>query len=171
MSSLPPGVPPAAPPGSFVKLPKSPALALILSGIFPGVGQIYVGEPAKAFVFFFAFVGCIYGVTEGVVFPFAFLIPFVYLFGVIDAYRAADGANARFLGAASDQREDLAESPWWGGGLVLLGFLLLLNNLGWLRLADLGRFWPVILIVAGVLFLYSSLRKRSGTGDGSGAAL
>jgi TM2 domain-containing membrane protein YozV len=167
MSSVPPGLPPAAPQGTYVKLPKSSILAVVLSFLFPGVGQIYVGQPAKAFVFFFAFVGCIYGVTEGVVFPFAFLIPFVYFFCLIDAYRGAEEVNARFLGAAPEQREEKSESPWWGGGLALLGLVLLFNNLGWLKLAELGRFWPLILIVAGILFLYSSLRKRGNGAAGS----
>jgi TM2 domain-containing membrane protein YozV len=166
MSSLPPVVPAAAPPGPYVRLPKSPVLAVFLSFILPGVGQIYVAQPAKAFVFFFSFVGCIYGAAEGVVFPFAFLIPFVYLFCLIDAYRSAEEANARFLGAPSELSAQTAESPWWGAGLGLLGLVLLLNNLGWLKLASLGRLWPLLLIVAGLLFLYSSLSKRNGAGDG-----
>ncbi len=165
MSSLPPAVPPAAPPGAYVRLPKSSFLAVFLSFILPGVGQIYVGQPAKAFVFFFSFVGCIYGTAEGAVFPFAFLIPFVYLFCLIDAYRSAEEANARFLGAPSEVGAQTSESPWWGVGLGLLGLVLLLNNLGWLKLAALGRFWPALLIVAGLCFLYSSLRKRDSAGD------
>ena len=165
MSSTPPGLPSAAPQGTFVKLPKSSILAVVLSFLFPGLGQIYVGQPAKAFVFFFAFVGSIYAVTQGNVFPFAFLIPFVYFFGLIDAYRSAEDANARYLGAASDERGARAESPWWGAGLVVLGLFLLLSTLGWINIADLGRFWPLILIVLGGLFLYSSLRKRGNGGE------
>ena len=38
--------------------PKSPILALVLS-LFPGIGQIYNGQPAKAMVFFFAWAGSI----------------------------------------------------------------------------------------------------------------
>ncbi len=165
MSSLPPAVPPGTPPGPYVRLPKSSFLAVFLSFILPGVGQIYNGQPAKAFVFFFSFVGCIYGTAQGAVFPFAFLIPFVYLFCLIDAYRNAEEANARFLGTSSEVSPQASESPWWGLGLGLLGLVLLLNNLGWLRLAALGRFWPALLILAGLFFLYSSLRKRNGAGD------
>ncbi len=169
MSSLPPAVPPATPPAPYARVPKSAVLAVFLSFILPGVGQIYVGQPAKAFVFFFSFVGCIYGTTEGAVFPFAFLIPFVYLFCLIDAYRGAEEVNARFLGSGPERRDELAESPWWGVGLILLGGVLLLNNVGWLRLADFVRFWPLILILFGAGFVYSSLRRRKeGNGSGSG---
>jgi hypothetical protein len=38
--------------------------------------------------------------------------------------------------------------------------LLLLNNLGWLRLAEFQRFWPALLVVAGVLFVRGSLARR-----------
>jgi cell wall-active antibiotic response 4TMS protein YvqF len=41
-----------------------------------------------------------------------------------------------------------------------MGLLLLLNNLGWLRLAALARYWPLALIVAGGVFLYQSLNRR-----------
>ena len=38
--------------------------------------------------------------------------------------------------------------------------LLLLNNLGWLDLERLQRYWPILLIVAGGYFIYSSFQKR-----------
>jgi hypothetical protein len=37
-----------------------------------------------------------------------------------------------------------------------------MNNLGWLRLADFARYWPVILVVAGGAFLYTSIQRRRG---------
>jgi hypothetical protein len=48
---------------------------------------------------------------------------------------------------------------------MTLGLVFLLNNLGWLRLAALGRFWPLILILAGGAFLAGSIRKRRNGGD------
>ena len=67
------------------RLPKNPWVALVLSFVFPGLGQIYNGQPAKALVFFFAFVGAIYGAAADRALPFAFLIPFVYLYNLVDA--------------------------------------------------------------------------------------
>src|SRR4030042_1792546 len=143
MSSIPPSAPqiPEPSPGVYVKLPKSSILAVFLSMLFPGLGQIYVGQSAKAFLFFFAFVGCIYASAEGAPFPFAFLIPFVWIYAAIDAYRGAEAINARFLGSAPERREEEAvESPWWGGGLIALGLVLLFNNMGWIRLAEFYRY-------------------------------
>jgi len=49
-----------------------------------------------------------------------------------------------------------------------VGLLLLLNNLGWLRLASMQRYWPLVLIAAGGVFLYGSVQraKREGGSDG-----
>jgi TM2 domain-containing membrane protein YozV len=151
---------PAATPAPVVpKLPKNPWLALGLS-LFPGLGQVYNGQPAKAFVFFAAWVGSIYGAAEIDPFPFAFMIPFVYLYNLIDAFRTASLINARALGGLPAPEEEAFESPLWGASLLVLGLLLLLNNLGWLHLAALARYWPVALIVAGAAFLYGSIQRR-----------
>jgi TM2 domain-containing membrane protein YozV len=166
-----PGAPPALPPGTapYVRLPKSPGLAAFLS-LFPGLGQVYNGRIARAFVFFFAWVGSIYLTASGHEFPFAFVIPFVYLFNIIDAWKGASVANARFLGGQSEPDEQPEiESPVWGGSLAFFGVLILLNNLGWLDLDRLARWWPLLLIAVGAYFVYASLaaRKAGGSGDES----
>jgi len=163
------GAPPALPSGNapYVRLPKSPGLAAFLS-LFPGLGQVYNGRIARAFVFFFAWVGSIYLTASGHEFPFAFAIPFVYLFNIIDAWKGANAANARFLGGRSEPEEQPEiESPVWGGSLALFGVLILFNNLGWLDLERLARWWPLLLIAVGAYFVYASLqaRKAGGSGD------
>lgn len=146
--------------------PKSPILALVLS-LFPGIGQIYNGQPAKALAFFFAWVGSIYLTAEANPF-FAFLIAFTYFYNLVDAWRSASAINARHAGGLAVAEEDATESPAWGAVLMGVGALLLLNNLGWLRLASLQRYWPLVLIAAGGAFLYGSVQraKRDGGGDG-----
>lgn len=159
LPSLPPPVlPPAGP-----QLPKSPVLALILSFLFPGIGQVYNGQPAKAIFFFFAFVGSIYAVIEIDPIPFGLFIPFVVFYNLVDAWRSASLINARYLGGQPVE-EEVFESPAWGGALVGLGLVLLLHNLGWLRLAALGRYWPLLMIAAGGIFLFASLRRRKAAG-------
>src|SRR5882672_674319 len=80
--------PPLALPGgtaAAAPAPKTPVVALVLS-LFPGIGQIYNGQPAKALVFFFAWAGSIYLTAETHPF-FAFLIAFVYFYNLVDAWR------------------------------------------------------------------------------------
>jgi hypothetical protein len=144
---------------------KKPVVALLLALLFPGLGQVYNGQLAKALVVFFGFVGTIYACVEGDPMPFALFIPFIFLYGVIDAALSAGRINAAAAGRATLEEEP-EESPVWGATLVGLGLLLLLNNLGWLRLADFHRFWPVLLIVAGVLFIRGSLQRRNAAGNG-----
>ncbi|HXB55757.1 MAG TPA: DUF5668 domain-containing protein [Vicinamibacteria bacterium] len=166
----PPGAPatPLPSPVPYARPPKSPGLALFLS-LFPGLGQIYNGQPAKAVAFFFAWVGSIYGTAAVNPFPFAFLIPFVYLYNLVDAFRTATLINDRHAGGTTEVEETGRESPAWGASLVLGGLLLLANNLGWLDLISLQRFWPLLLIAAGVLFIYASIRKgKEGEGSSGG---
>jgi hypothetical protein len=149
----------------YARPPKAPALAAFLSLVLPGIGHVYIGQVAKALVFLAALVGCLYGASEGALFPLAFLVPFLYLFCAIDAYRAAEELNARALGTASCGTE-IVESPWWGASLMLLGLVLLLHNLGWIDVAALRRYWPVALIVAGGVSLGSSfVRRRTRVGE------
>ena len=164
----PPQAPPPALPGPapYVRLPKSPGLAAFLS-LFPGLGQVYNGKIARAFVFFFAWVGSIYLTGPGEnPFPFAFLIPFVYLYNMIDAWKGANAINQRFLGGRSEAEEgSTIESPVWGALLVVFGVLILFNNLGWLDLDRLARWWPLLLIAVGAYFVYASVQKKKNAGD------
>ncbi|MCG6924251.1 MAG: DUF5668 domain-containing protein [Acidobacteria bacterium] len=153
---------PAAAPAPYVRqLPKSPGLAAFLS-LFPGLGQVYNGQIARAFVFFFAFVGSIYLTASGHEFPFAFVIPFVYLFNIIDAWKGSNTINQRFLGGdrVDAAEEDSVESPLWGISLVAIGLLVLLSNMGWLDLDRLARWWPLLLIAVGAYFIYGSIQKK-----------
>ncbi len=94
-----------------------------------------------------------------------------HLYNLVDAFRTAALINARSLGGLPAPEEEAFESPLWGGSLLVLGLLLLLNNLGWLHLASLARYWPLALIVAGAAFLYSAIQRRRGNGGRAPASL
>jgi TM2 domain-containing membrane protein YozV len=147
-------------PAATTALPKNPWLAVIFSLLFPGLGQVYNGELAKALVFFAGFVGSISLVAHGNPFPFAFFIPFILLFGLIDAWKGATAINQRFLGGVPVEEEKVSESPAWGITLVVMGIVFLAHNLGWLDFDKLARFWPLLLIVAGAFFIKGSIQKR-----------
>jgi TM2 domain-containing membrane protein YozV len=160
---LPP-LPPAPPVTPYTRPKKQPGVAVLLS-LCPGLGQVYNGQPAKALVFFFLFVGCIYAANEIHPMPFVFGIFFTYLWNLVDAYKSASAISSRASGRGEVEEEGF-ESPAWGATLIAFGMLLLLNNLGWLRLAALQRWWPILLVAAGVGMLVNSLRRRSNGGSG-----
>ena len=160
-SPPPAALPPAAmaPAAPYVRLPKSPGLAAFLS-LFPGLGQVYNGRIARAFLFFFGFVGSIYLSSHGQEFPFAFAIPFLFFWNMIDAWKGAAAINARFVGGQPEVDDTAIESPLWGASLALFGVLILFNNLGWLDLERLARWWPILLIAVGVYFVYASVQQK-----------
>jgi hypothetical protein len=170
--ALPAAAPPyyAPPPAPAVKGLRAPLVALALS-FFPGGGQMYNGQMSKAFLVFCAFVGSIYATVE-VEWVFAFAIFFVYFFNLIDAYRTAVLANERVTGGGRLEEPVDAESPLWGTLLIGLGLMILLHNLGLVRLAAVGRLWPLALVAVGGFFIYQSAqRKKDPPAGGSDAFL
>ena len=166
-AEFPPLPPPPATvvtPAPVVRPVQLPWVALLLSLLMPGLGQVYNGQFAKALSFFVAFSGSIYLIVEDHPLPFALFLPFIVFWNMIDAYRGAELINAR--GLRAEVAEDEAESPAWGVALAAMGLLLLLNNLGWLRLGALVPYWPVLLIGAGIVLLRRSM-QRKGTGGTS----
>ena len=152
--------PPPFAPAAVARPPKRPVLAMVLGGMFPGVGQLYNGQTAKAFALFAAFASAIY-LADEVGMPFPLVIPFVVFYSAIDAYRSAVSINLRWAGRpAIVETEDDAESPAWGVVLLGIGLLLLMNNLGILQLVAVRRFWPLVLVAVGFMFLRRSLRRR-----------
>ena len=172
--ALPASAPPyyaPAPPAPPMRGLRVPFIALALSFFFPGAGQMYNGHLAKALFVFFGFVGSISATAEAG-FPFGFCIPFVYFFNIIDAYRSAVLLNEQAAGGKRVEEIADPESPLWGASLAGLGLLLLLNNFGLVRLASIGRFWPLALIVAGGVFIYQATnRKKDRPSGGSDAFL
>jgi hypothetical protein len=161
-----PALPPptvAAPAVTGPRPSKEPWVALLLSLVMPGLGQVYNGQFSKAIFFFFAFSGSIYLITEGHPLPFAVFLPFIIFSNMIDAFRSATLINAR--GTRAVPEEDDIESPGWGIGLAVMGVLILLNNLGWLRLSALVPYWPLLLIAAGVVLLRRSLQRKADNGS------
>ena len=160
-----PPLPPLPAPAYGAPLPvkppqvKAPLLAVFLS-FFPGLGQLYNEQPAKAVTFFFGFVGSIYGAAEINPLPFAFLIPFVVFYGLIDAWNSAQEINRRAQAGQLPRKDSGLESPGWGAGLLLLGFVLLMHNFGWLHLSALNRYWPLALVIAGAIFLVRAVRAQ-----------
>ena len=130
---------------------KSPGLAGILSGIFPGLGHLYLGLYQRSFKVAAVFVGCIWAVSSGFMGGhltpiFGMGIAFIWFFGIIDAVRQAKAINSgqvEVSGLASEPTlraaRESTSSLTWGVILVGLGTLWLLD-----RYVDLDAFWAVV---------------------------
>jgi hypothetical protein len=154
----PPPPPPYPPPA--VGAP-SPGLAFLL-GLIPGVGAIYNGQYAKGLIHVFV-LGFLATIADGPgsrdtgpLFPMLIMAWIAYM-----AFEAYHTARNRLLGQPVDEFSSLfrrhAGSLAAPVILIVIGTLFLLHNLDLLFLRDVARFWPVLLIAAGIFLLYQRL--------------
>jgi len=141
----------------------SPGLAFLL-GLIPGVGAIYNGQYAKGLVHVLV-LGMLISImstgSAGGLEPlFGMLMGVFYFYMAFEAYHTA---RKRMLGEPVDEFSSLVQIKGHSGMpvvpvvLILLGVMFLLNNLDLLRLREVLRYWPVVLIAAGGWMLYSRL--------------
>jgi TM2 domain-containing membrane protein YozV len=153
------GVPAATPTG----LGPSPLLAFFL-GFLPGLGAFYNEQFGKGIIhlalFLFLFIlgvdGAVSGGAEAALW---ICVSALWVYMPIDAYRTA---KARLAGAAlSDPLENFSKGRPVGPILIIgVGILLLLHNFDWFPWWRVQQFWPVILIVVGVLMFRNRLGGR-----------
>lgn len=142
----------------------SPQAAFVL-GLIPGVGAIYNGQYIKGLVHV-VILGLLFGIansgisdsTEPVV------VLMIIAFFAYQAFEAAHTAQKRRLGQAVDEVWGLGSGPTRFPVapvvLIALGVVLLLDNLGYLELRRILRFWPVLLIGLGVYMLVNQFGRR-----------
>jgi hypothetical protein len=137
------------------------ALAL---GFIPGVGAIYNGQVVKAMVQVLIF-GSLIAISDRVGGPmetvFGLGAAAFYFYMVIDSYQTA---KSKQLGQPTPEWFGLGDMkmnvPIGAALLIGLGALFLLDNLGVPVFRHVGKFWPVLLIVIGVILL----QRRMGGG-------
>jgi TM2 domain-containing membrane protein YozV len=155
-------VPPSAIPASYPRADVSPGLALFL-GFIPGVGAIYNGQYVKGLVHAVIF-GVIISILDsgsgGLEVVMSMLLT-AWIFYM--AFEAQHTAQKRRNGEPVDEYSSVLSfrggnnAPVAGIVLVVLGALLLLNTLNLVNFAYLERYWPALLIAAGVYLLYTRL--------------
>jgi hypothetical protein len=141
----------------------SPGAALAL-GFIPGVGAIYNGQIVKAMVQVLLF-GSLIALANRVHGPFGTIFGMgafaFYFYMVIDSYQTAKAKQTgqpvpEWLGA-SDLKMD---APLGAGLLIVLGLLFLLDNLGVPVFSQIGKFWPLLLIILGLALLQKRLARH-----------
>lgn len=139
----------------------SPGLAFVL-GLIPGVGAIYNAQYAKGLIHVVVF-GLLISIAgspgAGDLQPVVgLLIPTWVFYMAFEAYHTA---KKRQLGEAVDEfsslvplRQRSEAFPVAPVMMIAVGTLLLLHNLDILRISQLFRYWPLLLIGLGVYMLY-----------------
>jgi hypothetical protein len=169
---------PPASPYSGREIPNpgvSPGLAFLL-GLIPGVGAIYNGQYAKGLVHVLI-LGLLISINSsdaaGGLEPLFGMLTAVFWFYM--AFEAYHTARKRLMGEPVDEFSSLIQVHPRGGQypvlpivLIGLGVLFLLNNLGLLRMREILRFWPVLLILAGGWMLYERIKPEPKPQDETG---
>src|SRR5438067_712374 len=157
-----PGFSPVAP------VQTSPGLAFLL-GLIPGVGAIYNGQYIKGLVHavIFGLLISLISSTEhssGQPLLVMMLVGFIF-YMPFEAYHTA---KKRQMGIRVDEWSSLLSQSRYTGRapvgpvvLILIGVVFLLDSLNLIEFREIGRFWPVILIVVGAYMLYSRVSGRA----------
>lgn len=141
----------------------SPVIAFIL-GLFPGLGAVYNGEYNKALIHIVVFAAMIVGLSsdigDGPTVALALLLAGFVFYMALDSMRTA---KAKLTGEApADPLESWSKNrPIGPIILIVLGALFLLNNFDWFSFGRVARFWPLILIGAGLMMFRNRLSGRS----------
>lgn len=166
--SVPPPPPHMPPVASGV----SPAAAFWL-GLIPGVGAIYNGQYAKGFIHV-AVIALGFSILNndaaGGFEPLVGMM--IAAFWAYMPFEAYHTARKRQLGQPVDEVSSMfpgrVSHSVVPAILIVLGTVLLLDNLGLLELRRVMRFWPMLLIGAGVYMLYTRLGGPGTSGGNSG---
>jgi hypothetical protein len=164
----PPPPPPASGPGPYRRADQpNPGVAAFL-GFIPGVGAIYNGQYAKGLVHavIFGLIISIMNRSGGEGQPMlSFLLVAWAFYMIFEAYHTA---RKRMLGEPVDEFSSLVNVRPGGRGfptgavtLIVLGVILLLNTLDILDFRYIARYWPVVLILAGVYMLWARLSAEN----------
>jgi hypothetical protein len=131
---------------------RSPSAAVFLS-LLPGLGHIYVGQVAKGFLLGLSFILTIRVLDEGGG-SFGILIPFLILYAMVDAHRAAVEVNRIVAsGGTPPKGPDFGLTKWWGYILIGLGVLFTLENFDLIDFEWVSRLWPLGLVAIGIFIL------------------
>jgi len=142
---------------------KSPIIALML-GLIPGLGAAYNGQPVKALVQFIVIAGLwtLADVFHSTLEVTCALASFAfYVFSLYDAFRSAQ--RQRYGVDLHEEDEQLrqflrARTNLWGGLLIGIGALTTLHIM---FPAQTHRFWPLLLVAAGI-YLLNEFRRSKG---------
>jgi len=139
----------------------SPGAALFL-GFVPGLGAVYNGEYTKALVHIVVFIALIAGLNSDLgdagdtVLGLSLAGFIVYM--AIDAHRTAK-AKTRGEAPPSSVEAWGKDKPVGPLLLIVLGVIFLLNQFHFFSFHIFFRFWPVLLIGAGVLMLLNRMKR------------
>jgi hypothetical protein len=141
----------------------NPGLAFCLGFLFPGLGAVYNGQYNKALVHIAVFATIILGLSSdmdgGMKAVLGILLAGFIFYMAFDAMRTAQAQ--RHGEVVVDPLQTWSkERPVGPIILIVVGALFLLNNFDLFPFYRIERFWPLVLIVVGILLFRNRLSNR-----------
>lgn len=141
---------------------RSVALAVVLSVVLPGLGQMYNRQLLKGVLVLGGFLVLAMGrgpIDGGL--NTALLVA-LYFWNIFDAYwtaQAIDRSQAPDVEVAQWVAPESSSAPAWGVVLIVLGIVFLLYNFGvpWITF---GLIWPMAAFALGLWLLIRSVASR-----------
>lgn len=131
---------------------RSPSTAVWLS-LIPGAGHIYVGFVLKGVLLILLVGSAIQMASHGAE-GFGIVIPFLWLYGMIDAHRSAVEVNRIVAaGGSPPSYKSPSVASWWGYVLIVLGALFGAENLDLIDIEWIWNLWPLVLVALGIYVL------------------
>ncbi len=152
------------------KPPKSPGLAGVIAGLFPGFGALYNGQYLKWIIFFLMFAGFVTMQQYGELQPFLGLtLAAFYIYQIVDAVKTSKEINRLALLKEKEEKAPKIEeipqtfkagSIFWGAFLIILGAIFLLANFEVIAYETLFDFWPLAIIAVGLKLVADFILKK-----------
>ena len=141
---------------------RSPKVAGWLS-VMPGLGLLYLGEYVKALTVALILAGTIHFADQsdvgGIFVP---LVWFGQIFYAVQEARRLSRSVAPELPAPPAKPALEKDSPLWGGILIGIGILFLLDQFEMLHFGEIfEKFWPALIILLGIQILLRGRREDS----------
>ena len=140
---------------------RSPKSAGWLS-LLPGLGLLYLGQYVKALVVVLIFMGAVHLADHSD--AGGFLVPLVWFGQIFYSVQEAKRLNRLYAGQATLAEipaADEKDSAIWGGILIGLGALFLLDQFDVISFTEIfEKFWPLLLVALGLQILFRARRKE-----------
>ncbi len=147
--------------------PKSPGLAGVLAGFFPGVGAIYNREYIKGIIYILIFAGLVTVQEQGSGQPFfGILLAGFWFFQLIESVQTARRINLKAMQMEEEPNgegfvvDTGSGSILWGIILLVLGAIFLLANYEIITYAQIAKFWPAAIVLVGLKLITDYFRKN-----------
>jgi TM2 domain-containing membrane protein YozV len=150
---------------------KSPALAAIISAIFPGAGFFYIGNFLKGVAYIIIFALLIglevhaseYNSRAMEIVVLGILIAGFYIFQIVESFNDAGrtGQRAEAIVEGGKERISLFGSFF----ILILGVVFQMERLDFIELWDIIRLWPLLLVALGAKLIFDYSKHKVGKKD------